>query len=145
MPDRTVQLASVIRAAVQAVIARGLNDPRVRGLISVTKVEVAPDMSEARIFVSILPAEDANLTMHGLHSAARHIQSQIAREIVSRRLPRLTFKLDDSLKRQALIDAAITHTHPAGDHPGDDSKAPSHDPSGTFENSGSMDWKESST
>ncbi|MCI0632015.1 MAG: 30S ribosome-binding factor RbfA [Phycisphaerales bacterium] len=107
MTQRTEQIAAVIRAAVQDVIIRGLNDPRVRGLISVTKVEVTPDLSDARVFVSILPAEHSELTMHGLQSAARHIQSQIAGEVTARRLPRLSFRLDESLKKQAMIDAAI--------------------------------------
>src|SRR4051812_1897982 len=109
MPDRTAQLSSVIRANVQAVLSRGLNDPRVRGLISVTKVEVLPDLSEARIHVSILPAEHSELTMHGLRSAAGHIQREIAPAVTMKRMPRLSFRLDESLKKQAEIDSAITH------------------------------------
>lgn len=108
MSQRLDQLGSVIQIAVQRVITRGLNDPRVRGLISITKVEVAPDLADARIFVSILPAGHSELTMHGLQSAARHIQSEIADEVVARRLPRLSFHLDESLKRQAGVDAAVS-------------------------------------
>lgn len=107
MPQRTEQVASVVRHAVQRVLSRGVNDPRVRGLVSVTKVDITPDLAEARVYVSILPAEHAELTMHGLRSAARHIQGEIADEVASRRLPRLVFKLDESLKKQAEIDAAI--------------------------------------
>lgn len=107
MSQRTHQIASVIQTAVQRVITRGLNDPRVRGLISVTKVEVSPDLGEARVFVSILPAEHSELTMYGLRSAAGHIQAEIAKEVAARRLPRLSFRLDESLKRQAALDQAI--------------------------------------
>jgi ribosome-binding factor A len=107
MTHRLEQVGSVIRVAVQSVLARGLNDPRVRGLVSVTKVEVAPDLSEARVFVSVLPAEHSELTMHGLKSAAGHIQSEIAKQVAARRMPRLAFRLDDSLKKQAAIDAAL--------------------------------------
>lgn len=107
MTQRTEQIASVIRIAVQRVISRGLNDPRVRGLISVTKVEVAPDLADARVFVSILPADCSELTMHGLKSAAGYIQSEIADEVAARRLPRLSFRLDESLKKQAMLDQAI--------------------------------------
>lgn len=107
MSQRTAQIASVIQTAVQRVITRGLNDPRIRGLISVTKVEVTPDLSEARVYVSVLPAEHSELTMHGLRSASGHIQSEIADEVAARRLPRLSFRLDESLKKQADLDQAI--------------------------------------
>ena len=120
MSQRLDQLGSVIQIAVQRVITRGLNDPRVRGLISVTKVELAPDLADARVFVSVLPAEHSELTMHGLRNAARHIQSEIADEVVARRLPRLSFHLDESLKRQAEVDAALArgrHDDLEGDEP----------------------------
>lgn len=107
MTTRTDKLASVIQHAVQDVLARGINDPRVRGLVSVTKVEVLPDLSEARVLVSVLPAEQAALTMHGLTHAAGHIQKQIAGEITAKRMPRLSFRLDDSLKKAAALHAAI--------------------------------------
>jgi ribosome-binding factor A len=107
MSRRTDQLASTIHRAVQGVLARGLNDPRVRGLISVTRVEVLQDMSEARVFVSILPEEATELSMHGLHHAAPHVQHAVAQQVPVRRLPQLVFRLDESLKKQARVDAAI--------------------------------------
>jgi len=107
MSRRTDQLASTIQRSVQGVLMRGLNDPRVKGLISVTNVEVLEDMSEARVFVSILPEEAAELSMHGLRSAAAHVQHAVARLVPVRRLPHLVFRLDESLKRQARVDAAI--------------------------------------
>jgi ribosome-binding factor A len=107
MTHRTEQLASVIQAAVQRVITRGLNDPRIRGLISITKVQVAPDLADARIDVSVLPAEHAALTVRGLQSAAGRIQHEMSRDIAARRVPRLSFRLDESLKKQARLDQAI--------------------------------------
>jgi ribosome-binding factor A len=107
MSLRTDKLASVIRHAVNDVIARGLGDPRIRGLVSVTKVDVAPDLSEAKVHVSVLPQQHEELTMHGLHDAAGHIQREIGPAVAARRLPRLRFVKDDSLKKQAMLDAAI--------------------------------------
>src|SRR5262245_20459949 len=100
MSQRTEQLGSVIQGSVQRLITRGLNDPRIGGLISVTKVEVTDDLAEARVFVSILPAERSELTMHGLHSAAGYVQREVAKDVAARRMPRLSFRLDTSLKRQ---------------------------------------------
>jgi ribosome-binding factor A len=116
MPQRPEQLATLIRHAVQNILARGLNDPRLGGLISITRVEMTEDLSEARVSVSVLPAEHSDLTMKGLHSAAGHIQSQIARApaLGGRRVPRLSFRLDDSLKKAAAVYAAIEQSRPPG-------------------------------
>ncbi len=107
MSIRTDKIASVIRHAVQDVITRGLGDPRIRGLVSITHVDVTPDLAEAKVHVSVLPQKHEDLTMHGLQDAAGHIQHEIAPAITARRLPRLRFVKDDSLKKQALLDAAL--------------------------------------
>ncbi len=107
MSHRPDQIASVIQRAVQTVIGRGLNDPRVRGMVSVTKVLVDPDISEATVFVSVMPVKHAKLTVHGLEHAAGRIRRLIGRAIRMRRLPKLSFRLDDSLKRQAQLEATI--------------------------------------
>ena len=107
MSHRPDQIASLIQRAVQNAIGRGLNDPRVRGLVSVTRVLVDPDTSNATVFVSVRPEEHAKLTMHGLTHAAGRIRRLIAPAIRLRRLPELSFRLDDSLKRQAQLEEAI--------------------------------------
>ncbi len=101
------QIASVLRRALQMRLTRGLHDPRVRGMISVTEVQLTDDLSEARVKVSILPEEHAELTMKGLYSATGHLRREIAQEISLRRMPRLIFKYDTSLKKQADVHAAI--------------------------------------
>ena len=113
MSLRTDKVASVIRHAVQDVIARGLNDPRVRGLISVTRVEVAPDLADAQVHISVLPAERSELALHGLRDAAGFVQREIGAAVTARRMPRLHFRLDDSLKRQAALDAALADSETA--------------------------------
>jgi ribosome-binding factor A len=119
MTVRTQQVASSIRAAVQMSIARGLNDPRIRGLISITRVVVAPDLSEAFIHVSVLPEEHSTLTLRGLESAAGHIRASLRDAVRLRKVPRLVFRLDESMKKQAKLDAAIRSGLPRGDDEGD--------------------------
>ncbi|NNF44452.1 MAG: 30S ribosome-binding factor RbfA [Phycisphaerales bacterium] len=101
------QIVSVLTRALQEVLSRGLNDPRVRGLLSVTKVKVSPDQAAATVWVSVLPAEHADLSMHGLKSAATHIRRQVGERVRIRRMPQLHFKLDQSIKREAGILHAI--------------------------------------
>src|SRR5690554_1426365 len=106
MVQHQEQVASVLQRAVQTVLTRGLNDPRIRGLITVTSVKVAPDMVNATVNVSIHPQEVAKTTMKGLQAAAKHIRTEMARHVEMRRVPDLAFKLDESLKKQAAVLAA---------------------------------------
>ncbi len=107
MSHRSDQIASVIRQSVQTRLAKGLHDPRIRGLISVTKVALSDDLSQATVFISVMPWDYAELTLHGLRHAAPHLRRQLGQGARLKRLPRLTFRLDESLKRQAELDAAL--------------------------------------
>lgn len=107
MSRRADQIASAIHRAVQAVIDRGLQDPRVSGMITVTGVQVAPDLKAATISVSVFPADRQELSMHGLRSAAPRIRHDISDAIGLRSTPDLTFRLDESLKKQASVLEAI--------------------------------------
>lgn len=106
-PRRHEQLASEIHRALQQVIDRGLQDPRISGMITVTAVRLTTDGKTAQINISILPAEKQDLTMHGLRSAARHLRHQIGEQIRTRQMPELAFRLDESLKKQAQVMGAI--------------------------------------
>lgn len=117
------QVTSVLQRAVQSLLTRGLSDPRVRGLITVTKVELSEDRSQAVIGVSILPEKHVELTMHGLKHAADHIRYQVSRDVKLRRVPRLVFKLDKSLKKQSEVLAAIANAR-LMDRVADDETAP---------------------
>jgi len=107
MSHRTEQITSTIQRAVQTVISRGLNDPRVRGLVSVTKVVVDDDLAKATVFISVMPAERGELTMHGLRAATKRIRRDVGGVIRLRRVPRLSFRLDDSIKRQSELEQSL--------------------------------------
>lgn len=103
MSHRPEQLAAEIQKAVQDILARGLSDPRVSGLITITKVRVQPDLKRAEMFVSVLPADRQALTMHGLKSAERHIRREVGDMVRTRSIPELVFVLDESLKKEAAV------------------------------------------
>lgn len=84
----------MLRRAVQEVLGRGLSDPRVRGIVSVTKVTPTPDLDEALVSVTVLPGEHASLTVRGLRHAAPHIRAAVGPLVSLRRVPRLEFRLD---------------------------------------------------
>lgn len=107
MSTRQKQIASTLQRAAEQVLARGLADPRVRGLITVTGVEVAPDRKRATILVSVLPEDAEDLTMHGLRHAARHVRHHISELVAVHPMPELEFRLDKSVKKQAAVLEAL--------------------------------------
>ncbi len=108
MSRRTEQVSSVLREEIQRVLDRGLNDPRVGGLLTVTSVRVAPDFKSAVVRVSVMPEDRQELALHGLRSAAGHVRSQVGRRLPGRQVPALGFELDESLKKQARVFQAIS-------------------------------------
>lgn len=123
MTRRAERVASAVQAAVQAVLSRGLSDPRVRGLITVTGVTVTDDLRQAFVRVSIMPAEHEELTMHGLRAAAAHVRHAIGDALELRRTPNIEFRLDRATKRQAAVLEALAKARqatppaqPEGDH-----------------------------
>ena len=107
MSRRTEQMSATIRDALQAVIDRGLADPRISGLITVTQVRVTDDLKSAFVEISVLPGEKQDLTMHGLRAAARHIRREVGDHVAIKQMPELVFRLDQSLKKQAGVLDAI--------------------------------------
>ena len=75
---------------------------------------VSPDLADASVGISVLPQEHAELTLHGLRSAAGHLQRAVARALSMKRVPRLSFQLDRSLKRLAEIDSALAEARDRG-------------------------------
>ena len=97
---RRKRVESVIRELVSKLIVTGeIKDPRVSTFISIIRVEVAKDVTTARIYVSSIESEDALLrAVKGLNSAAGFIQKNIGRVLHMRSTPRLKFYPDTSLK-----------------------------------------------
>ncbi|MEX2219125.1 MAG: 30S ribosome-binding factor RbfA [Phycisphaerales bacterium] len=104
---RPEQLATILHRAVQARLDKGLADPRIGGLITVTEVKVSSDLKTATVSVSVMPHEKQDLTLHGLRSAARHIRREVGDQVAVHRMPELSFRLDKSLEKQAGVLGAI--------------------------------------
>jgi ribosome-binding factor A len=117
---RQLKVARQLQRLVAAVLQRDVADPRIDGLVSVTKVEVSKDLRDARVYLSVLGGARTPATvLEGIKSAGRHIQAEAAAGLVLRSAPRLSFHIDESLKKQAgilkLIDDTVGKSEPAGD------------------------------
>ncbi len=107
MSLRVKQVESLLLRQVAQVLARGLNDPRVKGMVSVTRVSAAPDLKQAKVYVSVLPESAERTTLKGLHASARHVQSQLRPKLALKSVPHLTFALDEQHKKEQAVFAAI--------------------------------------
>ena len=98
---RLEKVARSIQETVGEVIQNHLSDPRIKGLISVTRVDPAPDLRSARVYISILGVDERQqqLSLHGIEHARGHIQHLLARRVAFKMCPTLQFYLDESLKK----------------------------------------------
>ncbi len=104
---RTAKVASTVRKAVQEALTRGLGDPRIRGLVSITSVDVSPDLAMARIGITVMPEQHESTVLRGLQSANGRFRREIQRTTRLRRVPRISFEIDRTLKRQAAIESLL--------------------------------------
>lgn len=113
MTSRRLQKAAqAIRQVVGMAILADLKDPRVRG-VTVTYVEVSPDMRQAKVYVSVMGDEtQQRLTLHGLRSAAGFLQSKISERIDTRYTPRLEFLLDQGVKKSIAVAEILQRVLP---------------------------------
>jgi ribosome-binding factor A len=130
MTSRRVQKAAqAIREVVSMAILTELKDPRVEN-VTVTYVEVSPDMRQAKVHVSVM-GDDAKqkLCLHGLQSSAGFLQAKVGKRIDTRYTPRLRFELDMGVKKslaiaQLLHDVLPDESPPTTDDGGDNDDIP---------------------
>ena len=106
MSHRKAQIESMLKRTISELLISRLSDPRVVGIVSITRLKVSPDLHEAYVHVSVLPDHHQKKTLHGLRHAAGHIRSLLRKQVKMRTVPRLNFCSDQSLKNQsAILDA----------------------------------------
>jgi len=108
-----LKAAEAVREVVSMAILTEVRDPRVRD-VTVTRVEMAPDMRSATVHVSIMgsPARE-QLALRGLAHSAGFLQSRIAERIDTRYTPRLRFELDGGVKHSIEIARVLSEVLPA--------------------------------
>ena len=110
---RLLKAAEAVRGVVSMAILTEVRDPRVKD-ITVTRVEMAPDMRSATVFVSVMgSAAREQLALRGLANAAGFLQSRIADRIETRYTPRLRFEVDAGVKHALEIARVLGRVLPA--------------------------------
>ena len=113
---RLLKAAEAVREVVSMAILTQVRDPRVQD-VTVTSVEMAPDMRSAKVTVSIMgsPAKQ-ELALRGLSNSAGFLQAKIAERIDTRYIPKLRFEMDQGVKHSLEIARVLDEVLSGSDH-----------------------------
>lgn len=101
---RMERINSEIQKEVAYIINNRLRDPQIDTIISVSKVDVTPDLAEAKIFLTSFGATPTNEIVARIKGAGSFIRGELTKRIKLRITPRLVFFEDDSMEYASKID-----------------------------------------
>ena len=101
MSRRTEMLGSMIQRELAVMIQRDLQDPRLTGFPSVTRVNVSPDLSIARVFITVMGSPgQQTAALNALKHSAGLMRSKLTKSLTLRQAPFLQFEIDEDLKKE---------------------------------------------
>ena len=102
--ERMRRVDEAVREVLSDVLTHEVKDPRV-GFVTVTDVKTSPDLSHARVYVSVLgDAEAVSASLEGLQSAQGFLQGRVGGELRLKHTPTLTFFHDDTAERAQRLE-----------------------------------------
>jgi ribosome-binding factor A len=106
-------MAVEIKRILAVIIQEHIKDPRIDfSSVSVTRVDVAQDISHARVYISVLGSEEKQSeTMQALQKARGFIRTELAHAIQIRHAPDLEFRLDRSIEHGIKISSLLDSLH----------------------------------
>ena len=105
--NRLNRINEELKREISNIINYEVTNSNVTGLISVTKVNISPDLRYARVYVSMINSKNVKNTLAALKSSAGFIRSRIAEKVNLRVTPELVFELDDSMQYGEKIDTIL--------------------------------------
>lgn len=105
---RPMRVAQLLQEEISRLLLRGLKDPRLTGLITVTGAKLSPDLKEAVIYYSVFGTDaQRKETQAGLTAAAPFLQRESGRSLKLRYSPHLRFVFDESIERGDRIEQLL--------------------------------------
>lgn len=103
---RSQRVGDLLREEIADIVMRKIKDPRL-GFVTVTGVSITEDLKLARVYVSILKAEDEATTLEILNSAKSFVRGEIAKRIRMKNIPSIEFRVDESIAYGDRIDRLL--------------------------------------
>ena len=111
MSNRTLRVNELIQREISAILRQDYQSESVA--ITVTEVRVAPDLRDARVFVTILgDADTVEKKLRWLRARSRDIRQEMGKRIVLKYMPRFSYVLDDSAIRGSRILLLLDEVDP---------------------------------
>lgn len=108
---RPARVADQIREQVGQMLARDVHDPEI-GFITVTRVEVTPDLQLARVFYTTIGTDaDRRGTVRALRRATPFLRREVGQRLGLRRVPVLEFRFDKSVEHQERVERLLREIH----------------------------------
>jgi ribosome-binding factor A len=106
---RQERMSQEIKRMLSIIIQEHIKDPRIDfSSVSITRVDVAQDISHARVYISILGSDEKQEeTMNALQKARGYIRSELAKGIQIRHAPDIEFRLDKSIEHGLRITSLL--------------------------------------
>ena len=101
--NRLSRIEEELKREISNIINYKMNNSNITGMVSVTKVKVSPDLSKARVFVSMINSNKKN-TLAALKKSSGFIRSETAHKVNLRTTPELIFEFDETIEYGAKID-----------------------------------------
>lgn len=117
MTQRTERLNTLLREEISTLLREDVRDPRMSGLVSLTYVDVSPDLRNAYAYVSVLGSdEDRTSTMEALEHARPFVRRELGRRLRLRTIPDVRFISDTSIaEAQQLTDTMRRNAEDRGE------------------------------
>ena len=104
--NRLNRIEEEIKKEISNIINYELNDPKIKGIITITKVKITPDLRYARVYISMLELNKKDV-LKVLKKSSGYIRKEIAHKINLRVTPELVFEFDESIEYGSKIDSII--------------------------------------
>ncbi len=112
---RRQQVGDLIRDHVSEILQTEMKDPRL-GMVSITRVEMSPDLRYATLFTSVYGDEDEQQsTIQALSGASGYIRRLLAPRLRIRHIPSIRFRLDHSMEHAEQITRTLNEIQPSAD------------------------------
>ncbi len=108
MSNRIEKVNSLLQRYLSDIINNDVNDPRIKGIISVSTVSTTPDLKYAKVFLSIYNKDGSKEILEAIKSASGYIRKILASKIEFRCVPSLDFELDTSAEYSQKINNIIS-------------------------------------
>lgn len=106
MPERTDKLNSLIQQQLSQIINQEVEFPE-GTLISLTRIKTSPDNKNAKIFISVIPANKQGKALEILRKNAKKLHQELQNELKTKFTPNLSFHIDENEIFASQIDKLL--------------------------------------